>query len=552
MDDDHVTRAGRRKWGSLVAKTARALELPLGPATVDELYKWPERVAVALTVDELHRIQNLLLTKMVVTSDFSGMDCYREAMEITLSAVENQFAMKLPPNCMRFARTCDFSKLTQKVLVAYSKQCKRDDHDQPSSCVFNELNDRLVPGAVSLLDAMERYLKSYSEVCSEKVMAQSYSEVVGWLRLNKCWAYSGVSPCLVHDRRCPTHPGAAHDASSSQADVLHPSKRMKKEADIYRPLFINTSGMTCKAWTSVGEQRQFADKSERAFGIWVVERQDWAQKCMEDIFFAECTVRFPVKEKLADMLDETHEVIWIITGPQFLGWPHIRPRMFCAGINKATMAWVGPSSAKETQDMFKHKFYQATQLTGDDLFCGSEEEMYEHYRDLARTQGNIVSVETLKSLSEDDLLHAILAPDQLQIFKEYKNLEQEISPGIMFLGDLQQHPGMASSAGEDWPCRLTHGSVMSFRTTLESQKPRLATGLEHLGAQGFHLFPATTKDYPLSKMSGIFRGLKQEEQKQLSGNGMHLAVIGSWVYFVLGNVMRIDSGVGGVYARRRQ
>eukprot|EP00972_Heterocapsa_arctica_P007018 1026135-Heterocapsa_arctica.AAC.1 len=86
---------------------------------------------------------------------------------------------------MRFARTCDFSKLPQKVLVAYSKQCKRDDPDQPSSCVFNDLNDRLVPVAVELLDAMELVGK-----CSKAALAKSYADMVVWLRLNKGWAYS--------------------------------------------------------------------------------------------------------------------------------------------------------------------------------------------------------------------------------------------------------------------------------------------------------------------------------------------------------------------------
>lgn len=79
---------------------------------------------------------------------------------------------------------------------------------------------------------------------------------------------------------------------------------------------------------------------------------------------------------------------------------------------------------------------------------------------------------------------------------------------------------------------------MSLR--LGSGKPRVATGLEDLGAQGFHLFESTTKDYPLSARGRILRDCPASEQTHLSGNGMHLGVLCHWLYYVLSNCVRID------------
>lgn len=212
--------------------------------------------------------------------------------------------------------------------------------------------------------------------------------------------------------------------------------------------------------------------------------------------------------------------------------------IFCVGINKATMAWVGPEDVEEA---FEARFYRSCQLSGDVFLCGGEEDTFNMYSEMARKQGNFVSPAVLKDLPKDELLQTILAPGQLRIVGEYEDLKQDRC-GLdgSFLADIDHHPDTAATCGPYWPCQLTHGTVMSWSGHEGSELPRIATGLEHLGTQGFHLFEATTEDFMMTARAKAFKKLKPAEQKHLSGNGMHLAILLQWLYFILGNVIRRD------------
>ena len=105
------------------------------------------------------------------------------------------------------------------------------------------------------------------------------------------------------------------------------------------------------------------------------------------------------------------------------------------------------------------------------------------------------------------------------------------------MADIDHHLNTKSStAGSDWPVQLTHGHVISFR----KGSWRLATGLEHHGALGFNMFGKTDK-FPVSKMHRFISELTPQQQKLLSGNGMHLVPQSSWMVYVLENIVRIDS-----------
>jgi hypothetical protein len=180
------------------------------------------------------------------------------------------------------------------------------------------------------------------------------------------------------------------------------------------------------------------------------------------------------------------------------------------------------------------------QLTGDILFCAPDEDRWAHYQHLAKVQGNFVNVSVLKELSTQELLACILPPGQSKIYEEYMELKSEYSSlGGAFVADLDHHPNTASSQGPDWPCQLTHGTVVAFGNT-EAEKPRIATPLEHLSAQGFHLFEgATTLDFPATKLASVLSSLSGQAAKKMAGNGMHLAIVCSWMFFVLSNVQRV-------------
>ncbi len=54
-----------------------------------------------------------------------------------------------------------------------------------------------------------------------------------------------------------------------------------------------------------------ADSSERANAIWLAERQHYAELGWEDMFFGECTVNYPVEEKIRKPFANSHEVLFL-------------------------------------------------------------------------------------------------------------------------------------------------------------------------------------------------------------------------------------------------
>ena len=85
------------------------------------------------------------------------------------------------------------------------------------------------------------------------------------------------------------------------------------------------------------------------------------------------------------------------------------------------------------------------------------------------------------------------------------------------------------------PVLLSHGHIASFRP----RGIRLATSMELLASQGFHVFPSQTKNYPLSSMLPILKGLTIAERKTIMGNAMHIPTVASFMFYCLANVVRL-------------
>ena len=137
-----------------------------------------------------------------------------------------------------------------------------------------------------------------------------------------------------------------------------------------------------------------------------------------------------------------------------------------------------------------------------------------------------------KVLTGEDAHVALLPPGARLRSDAYSTIHAADGTKDTFLADLEQWPAAHNSSGQLWPTQMTHGLIYSW------QAGRPAISLEHLGAQGFHLFPSSTEDFT-TPLLPIFNGLSCKHIKDLSGNGMHLAAFSSWVLYVLSNVIRV-------------
>jgi hypothetical protein len=131
------------RWNSHDGLSQRAEEFEPGPDSLRDLFRWPERAISALDKSEVDRIHDLLNNKAVFYSDYSGMDCYREALELGVAAFRKLHPEKaIPLEPFTFARACDWSSVPQQLLMAVSREV-----DGGRSCVFGDICSRLHPDA---------------------------------------------------------------------------------------------------------------------------------------------------------------------------------------------------------------------------------------------------------------------------------------------------------------------------------------------------------------------------------------------------------------------
>ena len=304
-----------------------------------------------------------------------------------------------------------------------------------------------------------------------------------------------------------------------------------------KPVYINTSGMTCVGWSVVGTHGGYGHESEKVNHTWLCERLRFAELGLEHIFFGECVPGFPVN-KIRQVLHRTHEVISIVCGPEHLGWPVKRPRMLCMGINREHFRWVGGA---DWEQRFCEKHWRNCILPGTALLAEAEEARWAYYAELAATQGNHMPIQELKELEADELLETMLPAYSLLIHQKYKKVQHRLSSlGGAFLADLEQSPGNASSPGPYCPCLLTHGSLMSFEHPGQPQ-PVIFTAREHMTAQGAHLVESTLHDYPAIQIASSLNSLSARALKKRAGNGMHFHMIAAWLVFCLSNIRRVPS-----------
>lgn len=550
---------GKKRWASFDGMCARAEDLPPGPSSLECLFSWPRTTVQALDSDEGVRLRLLMKSGIVVYSDYSGMDSYREALQLSMSAAVERFGWpgfagadgSMLSEAIQFVRASDNGRLQQKVLCKMS-----EEFDASQSCVLGDLRERLTSEALAwvnaaspenfegkeLKDAKLLRGKAYTNAKTTAI-AEGYAMIGKWISDNRTSIFKTCVPCVSHGKECPVHPAFVQGdggASANDTGASEPSLKRARSAGFERPMYVSTSGMTCVAFANYGTGLKTAHKSEIPWAIWAAERQRFAERGLEDVAFGECVPQFPVQQKLLDKFQEHFHTLFIVTGPEMMGWPTRRTRMFCALLNRKTIQWVGPDDYRSA---FKSKFYKMVQMSGDALLTSEPEALVTKYRAMAKQQGHCASPDNpslFDELPTDKLVDMILANGYRRIYDEHINAREQFqSPGGKYMGDLHHHVHMGSP-GPDFPSQVTHGLVASMPDERSGSRFRIALGTDHLTANGFHLHAATTTDFPVSKMKRIFDQITDTQQKVLSGNGMHIACVAAWLMFILSNIVRVD------------
>ena len=479
-----------------------------GPQSVQEAFMWPERKLqqVCKDPDRERRLRSLLQSGVLASSDFSGMGGDREIMrQLDLVMQARNWPLDVPTR-FRHVRACDIGRL-QRTVLSYASM----NYDGFQSCMNGDLMERLPTTFLEAIYDMQPSEEDDVDTCVHKNCL-----IDSFIRENRAEMFDGSSSyCYVHDNMCFT------DRGLSLQDEQQPGQV---------PLRMNLAGTTCVGWSAVGVRKGFGHTSEVAHSVWLNERMHKAEVLKEDMFIHECTMLYPAQQKLAEPLSKTHVVLSIKTGPQSQGFPSSRNRTLSAGLSKTTMIWMGPTAPDLLQRDFDSIFATTMELTGDVFFLEHNETQRQRSIDKAVSQRGRNRL-ALQSLNSWDLLQSCLAPGAATRLRDYDGLRAcRADPEGAFLADVEHWPGQClGSGGPLFPCQLKHGTVVSW------QHQRAATGMEHLAAQGYHVFDIVGPKTPLHN---ILSTLDDCKLKQLSGNGWSLPAVCAWMLYVWSHTIK--------------
>ena len=505
-EDGDLRQGGVLSWR--MERLLRKGTFPPGPASIEELFSWPERCVERLDPFARARLSSHVRQGIIVYSDYSGIDMARESLELVIGAL-----MKKAGDIYRacdtgiwFHRACDTGRSQRRVLVHVAKTC-----DGGQSCCFGNMLDRLPDVAKSYLAAA-----SPAPTDDPRRRVEAYDDIKKWLACNGplCFSEEAQAWCYVHEKHCKAYPPSPSEERPSA-------------------LRVNVAGVTCVAWCESGRREGDAHLSELYFSVWVAERRYLQEQGREDVAFLECSAQFPIKRKLVDALPN-HKVVFVYDGPELHGWPFRRRRVLAAAISKRSAQWVGPAQ-EDLAGHYSKIYHRAVVLKGDVLFCCPPADRQAMYRTRATDRGALAP-EQLSDMTPEEFQAAILPPFAIRHLRGYEAMraDLEADDGTLIV-DLEQKQGRAN-AGVDWPTQLTHGLV----SMISRDKPfRLAIPMEHLSAMGLHVFPSVCFDRPLSKLVGAVSELTDAGVKTVAGNGMHCETQAAWMSFVLGNTQRL-------------
>lgn len=373
-------------------------------------------------------------------------------------------------------------------------------------CVHDKLQHYITPLATQKLKQL--YKPAYKQGARRDEVEGAYAAGLNWLltHLDEAFDLNQLMPCFAH----PDGKGCLQ----VEADGLHTDEgEGEVDEEMHRPTRCTFAGVTCNGWSRQSATRErFCHQSEEAHNIWIARRVFLALKKKEDAAFAECVVGYDFLKKFLEPLMRTHEILIVPEdNPLEQGRPVRRPRFLGAAMNRLTTCCT--MALPDWLITYKSRIQRTLRLAGDVYFVAEEEERLANYGRLAAVQSNYPDKSVLKSMDAKELVKVCLPQSASGRLDKYIATKAESYPEVNMIADLDQN----DRSGMFWPCMLTHGHILLMQA---GGQALLATGMEHMGAHGWHLFPATTLDFAVSKMKPIFARRTNEELKVLAGRAL--------------------------------
>lgn len=445
---------GRTAWATVKSQIAK--DHPSGPASAEELFEWPLWMARGLAgmegdLEVTLRLHANLLSTLVWTTDYSGIDCVREGAELGLRGLTELHGWSWEgATPMMFLRSCDIGEVQTGALCRFAELV-----DNNRSCHFRDLADRLPELAQEFLVAAAPDPKA--PLAQRKAANQHISQ---WLRSNRAWLFpeDAVCACAIHKQDCPVLPPllSASQWPQAAANSFMADLQARPMDELKGMIRINTAGVTCVGWSQEGLSAGMGHESEVPHAIWLCERIEAFARQQEDIVFVECTPRYPAQERLIAAFGEEAVVISVKTGPECFGWPARRPRVLAAVVNKRTMQWHGPPDLISLEQDFAARFYKGMRLPGSALFVSTEAERANTYVRLAKGRKYNVDSASIQTTDSKQVMRMIFPPGALSRMEEWlgERRRYESDDGETYLTAKCEPTckGVFSKAYGSWSC----------------------------------------------------------------------------------------------------
>lgn len=292
----------KAKWRSSWAMAREALRLaaPLGPQTAAGLWEWPMAVVKGLfnsgseeaDCQMRARLQANLARGIAFRTEYSGVDCPREAMAMMMDARRLESEWDYGGKVV-FIRSCDKGTTQTRVLKAVASE-----HFGGAPCHFGDMFERLPEGARAWIDAM-----TPAKSATKQTKQEAFKSIQDFLREKSAWCFPADATCWchVHQQECPVRrsrgpsqgpkrkrAGGAGSAAASDAVDGDDTVEQYDDAE-EKPWSACVGGVTCHAWSSAGKREGAAHPSEIVHAIFAEERRVMQLDGGEDFAFGECT-----------------------------------------------------------------------------------------------------------------------------------------------------------------------------------------------------------------------------------------------------------------------
>ena len=288
------------------------------------------------------------------------------------------------------------------------------------------------------------------------------------------------------------------------------------------------AGTACQAFSPFGLRKQCQDSRHLP---WIVWTEEHVARHTHIVGF-ENSAHFPLNLHL-EKFAATHGTVALKLGPEDLGWPVCRRRLYVCSWSLQKMVWVGPTPPDQIMQDFTDLFCRKLVLDGDVFLSDSQQAHQKRLQELAATQ--------CLHVQPDGDMHGtlnprdVLSPSSQRHFDMYLDLYKRHCDMVAqdphqlqgFIADLQQNPQQRSVARSLLPALTTSVLRYSFSAG------QYFTDKELYQAHGW---PALDESMPFS-LESLTSGARQK----LLGNGMHLHVVGAFFAYVLSHLATRES-----------